>query len=112
MVPKHTLSFSLYLFLYVILLPAGLTFAGSLISSSKGLKTPSDGTSRLKLAPLNPDFVAWRTRRQAVRIASLAGGTPQGIAPSPVGDSHLCRGGPSSAIRVATPTRYDLRSYG
>ena len=95
----------------VMLLLIGLTFAES--PTSPASDTPDGAMESSGLAPLNPDFIAWREKRRVRQIGALAEeDMGSGLVPSPFDDRYLRRM-VSSAIQIAAlPGKYDLRSYG
>jgi C1A family cysteine protease len=98
--------------LCTILLLAGSAVAASLVPASPGPEL-SPGGRHFQVAPLNPDFVAWRARQQAGAIRVFAPtGTPSGIVPSPFDDSYLRREKLAAPLSLAVPSRYDLRTLG
>jgi len=77
---------------------------------------PAAADTDLRMAPLNPDFVAYQATDTT--MATSAGGTPvpAGLTPSPLDLSHLDEdaGGPASMAATASsyPATYDLRDQG
>ncbi|MCU0917218.1 MAG: hypothetical protein MUC88_22035 [Planctomycetes bacterium] len=100
--------------LSVVFLWTGAAFAGAL--SLSPVPDPSvaapGGTLQIQAAPLNPEFEAWRASKRAGAITALASGVSGGVVPSPFDDSYLRYEEPSVPIRIAVPSRYDLRDYG
>jgi C1A family cysteine protease len=82
--------------------------AGSMLAESPGV------SGLFRLAPLNPDFIAWRDERMGdAQVRTFARQeTATGIIPSPFDDRYLRVVGASSTQTAALPSKYDLRSYG
>ncbi len=95
-----------------VLLLTGSVFAESQTFSPLPPEMSPGGTPQFQLAPLNPDFVAWRARKQAGEIEVFANGLSGGLIPSPFDDSYLRREGSAATVSIAVPSQYDLRSYG
>ena len=112
MVSKCRSSLALLLCMFPLLTGPASAEAWTPSSPLPPSEMPPGETSQFQLASLNPDFVAWRARRQAGGIVVFAEGVPGGLAPSPFDDSYLRREEPPAAISIATPSQYDLRSYG
>jgi len=100
------------LFLLAILMLDGSGLAGARTSPSPSPEAQPESVQRYRLAPVNPDFVAWRAKRRAGEIAALAAkDAPGGLVPSPFDDSYLRATRPDASWSIAAPTRFDLRTY-
>jgi formylglycine-generating enzyme required for sulfatase activity/C1A family cysteine protease len=101
-----------FLSLSTILLLTGLALGAILTPPPFPSEMPSDGTTQFQVAPLNPDFIAWRARKQAGEITVLAENAPGGLIPSPFDDRYLRDAGSATIQAAALPSKYDLRDYG